>query len=282
MNEQLQLRIAGYWRQKRGIESIDHGHEVVLVRASLDELFDCLKTDALEAKYDVVGSTIMVRGPFTLTYQLSEHVWSAIVPAHIYPRPRYPEVLQSDGLLQLSKYFEQPVIKLIVSTGGTVGYVIFDMGEFVEYFSGIEDRVLEDPNVRELRIGEYTLDCQQYSLFPYPDDFEEDDENEGHQTAFFWSTRRSVTAEEIGSIWGFANGLLFEYEAFDLAAPIGYFLEPPGKSRWWGEPERGHYYRVRVPKMTAFLPSDNEDNKNYQRIESEPNLVGIDYFRWGS
>lgn len=84
-------------------------------------------------------------------------------------------------------------------------------------------------------------------MFPYEgddleDDFEEDDDDDyeyvdpDRQIAYFWSTRRQVTAEEISEILKFADRVLREYDAYVPDFNDVYFL---------GEvPTLGKTYRI--------------------------------------
>jgi len=72
-----------------------------------------------------------------------------------------------------------------------------------------------------------------------------DDDPEAVQTAYFWSRRRQVTAEEIGNLWHFADQLLLEYDAFDPAIDPGYLLG--------GYPETGKRYRVQNQGFSSIL-----------------------------
>lgn len=216
------------------------------------DLSTALAARAVESRRDVLGSEIEVSGSFVFAYQLARHAWSIIVPGE---PGHYPEPLRSGELAQLSKQLGQPVVRLIVSdTGGVISYDLFETGELVEYFFGEEGESTDESN-------EYGLQAQRYLLTPYPDDDPE------IQTAYFWSRRRQVTAEKIGSIWDFARQLLLEYDAFDPAI---------GSRDLLGEYSlrRGDRYQVQNPWFTLVLGAG-------RRVTSVPDLVGVNYFRFG-
>lgn len=252
------------WSQRRGIESIDRNAEVVLVRVPLDQLSNILAAQAIESQRDVMGAQIELLGNFVFTYQLVGHSWSIMVPGF------NPSVLQSTELARLSNQLGQPVIRLQVSdTGGAVGYDLFENGRLTEYFQGVEENLTHDSN-------EHGIHPQRYIWFPPPEELEEDvDPNEPARTAYFWSSRRQVTtAEEIGSIWGFAGQLLIEYDTFDPAIDDRYLL---GEYSGF---KRGSRYRVQNPGFTLVLGYDQDLRR--QEVTSVPDLVRVDYFRFGS
>lgn len=257
LDAQWNLKLAEHftrpWSERRGIESIDRNAEVVLVKVPLNVLSDILAAKAIESKRDVIGSEIEVLGSFVFAYQLVGHDWSIISP----DMSSDLSVLHSTELAKLSQHLGQPAIKLIVSdTGCCISYELFEGGELIEYFSGSEyDESPED--------DEHSLKAQRYILSPDPDD-----NPEAQQTAYFWSLRRQITAEEIGSIWSFTDKFLCEHDAFDPAIDssnlLGEYLLKPGDC-----------YRVRNLQFTLVLGAEGE-------ITSVPELVRVDYFRFAN
>jgi hypothetical protein len=109
-------------------------------------------------------------------------------------------------------------------------------------------------------------------LFPYPDELEEDEDSEAQQTAYFWSRRRQVTAEEIGNVWNFPCQLMLDYDAFDPAIDSEYLLGEYSL-------KHGDRYRVQNPGFTLVLGYEADGRR--QEITSVPDLVRVDYFRFG-
>lgn len=252
------------WSERRGIESIDRNAEVILLRVPLNELSDALAARAIASRRNVMGAKIEVSGPSVLAYQLPEHSWSIMVRVYGFHKP---SVLQSSALAQLSRQLKQPIIRLLVSdTGGTIGYDLFENGELVEYFRGAKEDVVADSN-------EHGIQPQRYVWFPSRDDLEEDDDpNVARQTAYFWSRRRQVVVGEMESLWGFADQVLRQYDAFDPAIDAGYLLGNDSL-------ERGKRYRVQNPGITLVLGYDR--NGRRREVTSVPDLVRVDYFTFG-
>lgn len=236
------------WSERRGIESIDRNAWIVLVKVPLDQLSSVLAQRATESRRDVLGSEIEVVGSFAFTYQLVGHDWS-IVP----DPPMGSGLAQRHELAALSRQLGQPIIELSLSdTSGRIGYNLFERGKLVEHFEGQEN---DDDEY-----DAHGLQTQRYVLSPYQDD------PEAVQTAYFWSSRRQVTSEEIGNIWDFANKLMLEYDAFDPDISVAYLL---------GEyPKHGKRYRIENPGFTLVVNPTTE-------VLSVPELVRVDYFRFG-
>lgn len=152
---------------------------------------------------------------------------------------------------------KQPVITLDVSDGsGVIGYELFEGGEIVEYFAGSEDESTDWSNANG-------LPAQRYVLVPYPKD-----DPESKQVAYFWSKRRKVTAKEIGNIWDFAEQFMRECGVYDPAIDARDLLGSYSL-------KRGGRYQVKNPGGTLVL-SDS------QEMTSVPELVRVDYFRFGN
>lgn len=207
------------------------------------------------------GAEIEVSGAVVFAYQLVGHPWSILISGHWSD----PSILKSSELAQLSKQLGQTVIELLVSdTAGEIGYDLFEGGELVEYFRGSDGELTDDSN-------KYGIQSQRYLLFPYPDDLEDDEESEAQQTAYFWSRRRQVTAEEIGNIWDFARQFMLDFDAFDPAIDSEYLLGEYSL-------KYGDRYRVQNPGFGLVLGYDADGRS--QIITSVPDLVRVDYFRF--
>lgn len=260
MNEQQRNNTAAYftrpWSSRRGIESIDRNATVVLVKAPLDSLSDVLPASAIEIRRNILGSEIELSGYFELAYQIVGQAWSIMVPDDRI-EPTNVGTVPIPSAAQLSKQLKQPVITLGVSdTSGVVGYELFEGGEIVEYFAGSEDTSTDWSN-------EYGLPAQRYVLMPYPND-----DPEARQVAYFWSRRRKVTAKEIGNIWDFAEQFMNESGAYAPAIDAGYLLGSYSL-------KRGGRYQVQNPGVTLVLGYSQE-------VTSVPELLRVDYFRFGN
>lgn len=280
MNEQqIQEAAANFtrpWSQRRGIETIDRNAEVILVRAPLNELSNLLAAQAIEARQDVVGSQIEMLGAFVFAYQLVGQSWSIIVEGYV-PGYGSPAVLHPTQLAQLSKHLDQPIIRLLVSdTGCKIGYDLFEHGALVEYFRGTEENAPYDSN-------EYGIQSQRYSITSRPSveaiknldlvmEGVNPDSLVSEQTAYFWSRRRQVMAEDIGNIWQFSNQLLLNYNAYDPALDASYFLG--GYSML----KQGDRYQIQNSGSTMSLGYDRERRK--REVTSVPDLIRVDYFRF--
>jgi hypothetical protein len=255
------------WSERRGIETIDRNAEVFLVRAPLNELSDVLTAQAIESRRDVMGLHIDIAGAFVFAYQLVGQSWSIMVEGYV-PGYSRPSVLQPYELAQISKQLQQPVIRLQVSdSAGTIGCDLFENGELVEYFRG-GDGSLEAPMETEIQ-------PQQYLITSRPSVEIEGIDPEwlgAEQTAYFWSHRRQVTAEEIGNIWRFPFQLLSSYDAYDPALDDTCFLGRYSVLR------QGDRYRVQNPGITLVLGYDSEGHK--REVTTTPDLVRVDYFRF--
>jgi hypothetical protein len=162
---------------------------------------------------------------------------------------------------QLSKELGQSAIRLNISdTSNWISYSIFERGELIEYFQGEHGDEPESGNP-------YGIKTQRYVFHPYMDEEFYPDVRAAKQTVYFWSRRRQITARQIGTIWDFVRQTLVEYDAFDPAISSEDLL---GAS----SPKRGNRYRIQNPGFVLFLPSG-------RAVTSIPDLVGVDYFRFG-
>jgi hypothetical protein len=271
MNEQQIQDAAAHftrpWSERRGIETIDRNAEVFLARAPLNKLSDILTAHAIELRRDVVGLEIEISGAFIFAYQLVGQSWSILVEGYV-PGYSRPFVLQPNKLAQLSEQLQQPVIRLQVSdTGGTIGYDLFENGEWIEYFRG-GDGSLEAPIESEIQPQQYLITSRPSVEIEGIDP----DWLVSEQTAYFWSRYRQVTTEEIGSIWRFAYQFLHNYDAFDPALDDEYFLGGYSTLRL------GDRYRVQNPGRTLILGYDSQMNR--REVTSVPDLVRVDYFKF--
>lgn len=86
MDERFEQRVREYvtrpWAERRGIERKVRSAEVILVRASLDELANVLTLRASEYNRDVLDTEVRVTMTSVFTYQLVGHTWS-IIPGHL-------------------------------------------------------------------------------------------------------------------------------------------------------------------------------------------------------
>lgn len=228
----------------------------ILVQASIDELADALVPVAIEAKRDVLGVEIESSGCFVLTFQIVGQQWSGVLTDWIYD-PQHLERCSRPNAAQISEIIERPVIDFQVSdTVGGIGYQLFERGELTEYFSGSEDADPFDEG--------YGSSAQYYELMPYPD---EDEDEPLIQMARFWSKDRQVTAQEIGNIWKFPDRFLRDRNAYEPAMDVRYFLGDYS-------PKRNKRYRIQNPGITL--------STGRQEVTAVPELVRIDYFRFGT
>jgi hypothetical protein len=230
------------WSEKRGIESIDRQHRVILVRVPLDILFTALEDRAIASQRDVLNSEIEVSEPFAFSYQIPGQGWSVVTTSW------NSSLLERATLAQLSEELGHPVIVLEVGEG-EIGYDWFEAGALVEHFKGHEGEPYEEYKAEGLQ-------TQQYVLAPDSED------PAAFQTASFWSSRRSVTTREIGNIWYFVKKLLFEAEAFDPAIDHEYLLGTYS-------PSQDKLYRVQNPGFITVYPSGEE--------RFVPDLGRVDY-----
>ncbi|MBD2077196.1 hypothetical protein H6F86_25610 [Phormidium sp. FACHB-592] len=265
------------WSERRGCETIDRNATVVLVRAPLDALVPFLSAQASAVQQDVVGTQVEIQGSFVFTYQLEGHDWSILVEGYV-PAFGAPPVLQASHLAALSQHLQQPLIKLLVGdTGGRIGYDLFEQGVLVEYFRGTEGNDTSDSH-------EYGVQPQRYAITSRPSAAAL--ENLNHvmpgidpnslvlsQTAYFWSSRRQVTAKTMGNIWQFPNQLLRDYETYDPALDDRYFLGG------YNILQRGERYRVQNPGCGLRLPPDQMGQRG--TVTAVPPLVRVDYFCFG-
>lgn len=249
------------WSERRGLESTESHAGAILVRASIDELMDVLAPIAAEARRGVLGTEIDSTGCFVLTYQIVGQSWSAILPDWIYERQQLA-LCSRPSQAQISKIVSRPVINLHVgNTGGCISYQLFEEGELIEYFSGSEGGDLFD---REYEAG---IEAQGYELTPYSELEDEDEDWPVIQRAKFWSRDRQLTAEQIGNIWDFPDRFLRDQGAYDPAIDSRYFLGDYA-------PKRGQHYRIQNPGMTMVM--------GRREVTAVPDLVRVDYFRFGS
>ncbi|NJN91529.1 MAG: hypothetical protein HC878_14960 [Leptolyngbyaceae cyanobacterium SL_5_14] len=233
------------WSEKRGIESIDHQHQIILVRVPLDILFTALEDRAIASQQDVLNSEIEISGPFAFAYQIPGQDWSVVTTGW------NSSLLERATLAQLSEELGHPVIVLEVGEG-EISYDWFEAGALVEHFVGQEGEPYEEYKTEGLQ-------TQQYVLAPDPED------PAAFQTVHFWSSRRSITAKEIGNIWNFVEKLLFDAEAFDPAIDYEYLLGTYS-------PKQGNFYRVQNPGFIRVYPSGEET--------FVPDLGRVDYFKF--
>jgi hypothetical protein len=249
------------WLERRGIRRIYRNDRVVLIKAPLNSLSAVLATKALEVRRDALGSEIEISGAFRFAFQLVGHPWSIMVDDGII-EPRRIAVSLPPNEAQLSKELGVPVIDLNISdTTGSIEYKLFEDGELVEYFWGMEGDIHE-------KISEHGLPIQRYLL-----SFSTQFDPEVWQTVYFGSRRRQLSAEEIGDIWKFAEHFLVENDAFDPAINANYLFGTfPLK--------RGDRYRVQNPGFILITGHDTDGHA--QEVVSVPDLIQVDYFRFGN
>ncbi|MEH1894417.1 MAG: hypothetical protein V7K94_03675 [Nostoc sp.] len=259
MDEQFMREAADHftrpWSERRGIESIDRNDAVVLVKVPLNQLSDALAEKAIEFQRNVMGAEIEASGAFVFAYQLVGHPWSIMISGYLPS----PSILESSELAQLSKQLGQAVIRLLISdTVNEIGYELFEGGELVECFGGSDGRLTDYSN-------EYGIQSELYFLSPYLEQG-----SEAQQTAYFWSRRRQLTAEDIGNVFNFPHQLMLDFDAFDPAIDSRYLL---------GEySSRRGRYRVQNPGFGLVLGYDADGRR--QEVTSVPDLVRVDYFRF--
>ena len=235
------------WSTRRGSEHITRNANILLVRVSIEEFSAALADLAVESQIDVLGGEIRVSYPSSFAFQIVEHDWSILTPGY----------LKKSDIEQLSKQFQQPLIELNISdTCGYIGYSLYESGELVEQFDGYEGACI-DPE---------TLDpqTQKYELYPYPEDPEAQ-----AQIAYFWSRRRTVTAEEIGNIRRFPDRLLVDFAAYDPAINSNYFL---AGYHHFGAGPKPQTWRVQNPGFTWTTYNNDRE------VTTVPDFVRVDYF----
>jgi hypothetical protein len=243
------------WAERRGIECTDRNAIATLVRVPLDRLSNLLAERAIETHRDVVGSEIELNDNFAFAFQVVGQAWSLLLTY---------ESANSEGMTEslipseteLSLCLNQAVIYLTISdTCGSIGFFLDENGKNIESFLGDEGELEEESSEQESSSTTYILN-------PDPDDLDY------KQTAYFNSQRRQITAEEIGSIWNFAELLMCEAEAYDPGIDIGYLVD---EYDW----ERGKKYKIQNPGFT--LNSGDGDS-----VRAIPELVRVDYFNFGN
>ncbi|XGV96076.1 MAG: hypothetical protein ACAF41_25480 [Leptolyngbya sp. BL-A-14] len=246
------------WAQRRGIESIDRNDTVTLVRVPLNQLSDALAAKAIETRRNVLGSEIKVSGYFWLAYQIVGQEWSTIVTDAILDPDGTAgtRVFPIPSPARLSKQLKQPVITLITSdTSSLIRYELFEGGELVEYFAAPLDETAD-------KMNDFYPRSRRYVLPPDPNA-----NSTAKQIVYFWSRRRQVTATQIGNARDFVDRFMRESNAYDPAIDSRYFL-----SEYFLKP--GNRYKVQNPGFTLVL--------NPKRtVKSVPELVRVDYFRYG-
>jgi len=253
MNERQQYdpvaKFTRPWAERRGIRTVQRNGSLSLLRVPLDQLSDVLATHALETRRDVLGAEVEISGYFELAYQVVGQNWSVMVPDDVTEPYRFGGVLTPTAA-DLSKQLKQPVIELYMSdTGGEIGYQLFEDGEIIEYFRGSADGLIDELN-------RYGLPARRYILSPY-------------QSAYFWSRRRRMTAKEMGDVWKFADRFIRESDAFDPGIGSRDLLGASAYSL-----KRGRRFKVQTPEF--ILVHDG------QEVKSVPDLVRVDYFRFGN
>ncbi|MEM9090237.1 MAG: hypothetical protein AAGC93_15990 [Cyanobacteria bacterium P01_F01_bin.53] len=256
------------WADRRGIESIDHNYRSLLVKASMDELAEALEAVAIETKQDVLGTEVEALGCFALVYQILGQAWSIFLSGELSPDGQTTNCSRPDAA-KLSQLIQQPVIAFNVSdTSSYIGYRLFEDGIVVESFSGTEGGFSPET----VRKAQSDTKQQYYELRPY----QEEDPEASPQEAFFWSRDRQLTASEIGNIWHFPDQFLCEQSAYEPVLDIHYFIDQQSSYRGL---QRGQRYSIQNPG-TGFILGFNADGP--EKIISIPELVRVDYFRFGN
>ena len=236
------------WSERRGSEHITRNANILLARVSIEEFSAAVADLAVELQIDVLGGEIRVSYPSSFAFQIVGQNWSILTPAY--------DLKQRD-IEGISKQFQEPLINLSMSdTSGYIGYRLYESGELVEQFDGHEGACIEDPET-------LASQTQKYELYPYPED------SEAPQTAYFWSDRREVTAEEIGNILDFADRLLVDFAAYDPAIDSNYFL---AGYHHFGAGPKPQTWRVQNPGFTWTTYNNDRE------VTSVPDFVRVDYF----
>lgn len=238
------------WSTRRGIEEGDRNADLVLARVPIEELSKAIADLAVEWFPNVLGKEIKITQKYlsAFAFQIVGHNWSILTPVR----------LKQNDIERFSKQFQQPFIELYMSdTCGSIHYQLYDSGELIESFDGFQHKEDLDPE---------TLNAQteKYELYPYPEDPEAQ-----AQTAYFWSSRRKVTPEEIENIWHFPEQLLREFEAYDPAINSDYFLAGYDRFNAGSNPVT---WRVQNPGFSmGFI-------NNESVVTTIPDFVRVDYF----
>jgi hypothetical protein len=294
----------GSWATIRGMNRSRRNATLIFVKAPLDAVSDVLAERAIEVQRDVLGSEIEISGYFEFAFQLVGHPWSIVIPDNVIEP--YRTAAASDPF-QLSEVIRQPLISLSGSgTSDVISYALFEDGKIAEYFDG---EVGEHPEEK----SPYGLKTQRYVVSPYvgrsehsqwiEDDFKNPTflesldywashpefldepfpgvenlkqrllhEHDNYaETVNFWSSRRQFVESPFPDIWNFTRQFLIDNDVFDPAIDAEYLL---GGS-WL---KRGNRYRVVNP---GFISKTFDPSGKSQEIISVPDLVRIDYFRFG-
>ena len=235
------------WSTRRGSEHITRNANILMVRVSIEEFSVAVANLAVESQIDVLGGEIRVSSHSSFAFQIVGQNWSILTPVR----------LKQSNIEGISKQFQQPLIELNISdTGSCIGYSLYESGKLIEIFDGYEGACIEDPET-------LASQTQKYELYPYPEG------SEAQQTAYFWSSRREVTAEEIGNIWRFPDRLLVDFAAYDPAITSNYVL---AGYYHFGAGPKPQTWRVQNPGFTWTTYNNDRE------VTTVPDFVRVDYF----
>ncbi|WP_165246534.1 hypothetical protein [Paludisphaera soli] len=226
------------WDQRRGVESFAANRDLVLIKASVEEVGRALAPEAAVWERDVLGREITLERSACFLFRLRGHSWTEVVDYH--EPPYWDESIDDKDWRSLSKKLGTQLITFGMSDScSSVGYTLWADGELQESFFA-EEACAEDEDEEDEVAGR-----------PEPG------------VSHFVSKRRATTLAEIRNIWDFAHDFLVEQDAFDPGIGFGYFV-----GQYWPEP--GLRARVENPGLGLGLGS-------HGTATSFPDFERIDY-----
>jgi len=224
------------WEIRRGVETIDYNNNLLLIRASIDDVARALadRTDRWER--DVVGREIVLGRFGAFVFRLRGHAWTVVV---LEARPELGGwallIRIGEQTRALSNFLKTRAIYYWVGdTTCTVGYELYENGELLEKLSATEGGS--------------------------PDDT-------------FSSRLRDLKRQDIRNIWLFSRQFLVDQDAFEPGISFSYFIDHTEYRRRQDTPRPGDSVRIVNDGFSMWMPDGSRSQPSIPPIERADYLV---------
>jgi hypothetical protein len=224
------------WENRRGQQTIDYNNNLLLIRASIDDVAHALADRTERWERDVVGREIILGQFGAFVFRLRGHSWTVVIP-EVRPELQGWALLigiseQTRALSGLLK--TRAIYYRVGDTSATVGYELYENGELLEKLSATEGGS--------------------------PDDT-------------FSSRLRDLNRRDIRNIWRFTDRFLVDQDAFEPGISFQYFIDHTEYRRRQEAPRPGDRVRIVNDGFSFWMPDGSRSQPSIPPIERVDYLV---------
>jgi len=195
------------WESRRGRETIDYNNNLLLIRASIDDVARALADRTERWERDVVGREIVLGQLGAFVFRLRGHAWTVVV---LEARSEWQGWTLLSGINEQTRALSgllktRAIYYWVGDTTGTVGYGLYENGELLENLGATEGGS--------------------------PDDT-------------FSSRLRKLKRRDIRNIWSFTHQFLVDQDAFEPGISFQYFIDHTEYQRRREPPQPGDRVRI--------------------------------------